>query len=266
VFWDFDLPSISSRLDLELLRKIIIDRGINLAMIDPLFLCLIAGSATPIQTSNVFQMGPLLRELSYIGQETGCTMGICHHTTKRLERPGEAPTLEDLSMAGIAEWARQWCLGGRRTRYEEGSGRHDLWLRVGGSAGHSGLYAVDVDEGVLAEDFSGRKWDVTVTSAKDAKLQLDQQKEAVKTQREQEKLSTDMLAVMTVLDALSDGRGETVRELRKVTGNSQARAQAAVDQLLDQGVLEECEVKKANRKKPHPAVRKKPKEDGSDGN
>jgi hypothetical protein len=36
---------------------------------------------------------------------------------------------------------------GRRSRYDEGSGRHSLWLTVGGSVGHSGRYKLDINEG-----------------------------------------------------------------------------------------------------------------------
>jgi hypothetical protein len=38
-----------------------------------------------------------------------------------------------------------------------------LRIRIGGSAGFNNLWAVDIDEGKLDEDFNGRKWIVTVS-------------------------------------------------------------------------------------------------------
>ena len=46
-------------------------------------------------------------------------------------------------MSGIGEWARQWLLLQRRCPYQS-DGNHELWMRCGGSAGHAGLYAVDI--------------------------------------------------------------------------------------------------------------------------
>jgi hypothetical protein len=69
---------------------------------------------------------------------------------------------EDLAMSGFSEFARQWMLINRRTLYEDGTGEHELWLRIGGSAGFGSLWGVDIKEGVIQEDFNGRQWAVTV--------------------------------------------------------------------------------------------------------
>ena len=67
-----------------------------------------------------------------------------------------------LAIAGIAEFARQWILLNRRAPFVPDSGRHELRLNVGGSAGHSGSWDVTINEGRLKSDFSGRIWEVQV--------------------------------------------------------------------------------------------------------
>jgi hypothetical protein len=148
-------------------------------IIDPAYLCtLVIGDRR--QSSNVFDMGSILVQLTEIGEKTGATIIMCHHCRKG---PGEGrdryepPDLEELSMAGFAEWARQWILIGRREAFEAGTGLHKLWLNVGGSVGFSGCWSVDINEGVIRDDFTGRIWDVTVGSLGDAKEEKERSKQ-----------------------------------------------------------------------------------------
>ena len=46
-----------------------------------------------------------------------------------------------------------------------GTGEHKLWLNVGGSAGHSSLWALDVDEGPSGQP---RHWKVTLSTPSEA--------------------------------------------------------------------------------------------------
>jgi hypothetical protein len=113
----------------------------------------------------------------------GATPIFAHHTVKHAgKKPGrngalyqtyEPAELGDLAFAGFAEFAQQWLLIARREDYEPGTGLHRLWLTTGGSAGFNGCYALDVDEGVMQEDFSGKKWEVRVqTQAEAARSQV----------------------------------------------------------------------------------------------
>ena len=93
--------------------------------------------------------------MSKVCADTGCMMILAHHTRKTKVDPFAPPELEDIAWAGFQEFARQWLLVGRREAYEPGTGNHRLWLSVGGSAGHTALWAVDIDEGTR-DTFDGR--------------------------------------------------------------------------------------------------------------
>ena len=69
-----------------------------------------------------------------------CAIVLLHHTSRGANRQRNfAPaTLEDLAYSGVSEFSRQWLLLSRRSEYVPGTGRHELWFSVGGSAGHSG--------------------------------------------------------------------------------------------------------------------------------
>ena len=71
--------------------------------------------------------------------------------------------------------------------YEEGTGRHELWLKVGGSAGFSGLYGLDIAEGEVDPLFAGRTWEVKVSKVDDVRRDREERKEALKTDRDQQK-------------------------------------------------------------------------------
>lgn len=61
-----------------------------------------------------------------------------------------------------AEWRDRWL----------DAGRHSLLLTAGGSAGQSGCWHLDVREGVVGDDFAGRKWQVKVRDADEVLKQL----------------------------------------------------------------------------------------------
>src|SRR5262249_34682913 len=138
-------------------------------IIDPLYLCLLAGNVEGRQASNLYDMGPLLLGIAQTCLDAGATPILVHHARKQNQairgREGEPLDLEDLAYSGVAEFARQWLLVARREEFDPEVGEHELWLSVGGSAGHAGLYGLDVREGVLDDAFGGRQWQVIVQSA-----------------------------------------------------------------------------------------------------
>jgi hypothetical protein len=177
IFWGFELPQLSEASHIEELAAEIRLRSIKVVIVDPAYLCLLSTGANSNVSANVFAMGLILKGISEMGRQTGCTIIIAHHTRKAdRQSPFAIPDLEDLSGSGFAEWARQWILLNRREAYQS-NGRHALWITVGGSAGHSGTYTLDVDEGVMTDDFQGRTWKPTLTPAADAIAELKRAKE-----------------------------------------------------------------------------------------
>jgi hypothetical protein len=233
--------------ELDELTNLIADNGLKLVLIDPLYLCLLAGKPD-LQASNLFDVGPLLSDITSAVLGAGATPVFAHHNRKAAGRPHEPPELEDLAFAGVQEYARQWLLVGRREAYEPGTGMHSLWLNVGGSAGHSGCWALDIDEGRLADDFSGRKWQVTVRTAADERQELGKKKERQQAEKKDSEVAADMLELTKTLRRLPGG--ETKTALGNVCGLSKARFGRALKKMIDDGVVEAIDVKKGGGRDP----------------
>jgi hypothetical protein len=162
VQWQFNLPRLADQDDLQKLGATLTAEKIRVVIVDPLYLCLTGGSK-PISATNLYDVGPALRQFAMMCLNAGATPILVHHTTKTSEKKStgaQAPELGDLAFAGISEFARQWILVKHREDYQPASGTHKLVVGVGGSAGHSSTWNVDIFEGRQKSDFSGRIWDV----------------------------------------------------------------------------------------------------------
>lgn len=149
------LPRLSDAKGRTRLAATIAKHRAGITMIDPAYLCL-GGSGH----SDVLEMGPLLDSINSLCRDLNTTLILAHHVTKSAARSNKPPQLGDMSQAGFAEFAAQWFLVGRREDYRP-STPHKLWLNVGGRAGHSALYHLEIDEG-SNDDPGGRKWDVII--------------------------------------------------------------------------------------------------------
>jgi hypothetical protein len=210
LLWGFRLPRLSSAADLATLAAALRQRGVKAVIIDPLYLCLLAGGGEGRQAANLFDMGPLLLDVAEACLGAGATPLLIHHARKQnlalRGRDFEPLDLEDLAYAGPAEFARQWLLLSRRQPFDPEVGEHKLWLAVGGSAGHAGLYGVDVREGVMTGDFDGRQWQVAVQPASKAIQAGLKAKQEQKEQAKAAKRAAEEEAVLGTLNKSFEGR------------------------------------------------------------
>jgi len=240
--WCFDLPRLSDLTHLDAMEEVIRHHGLRVAIIDPLYLSLLSPE-TASGASNLFLMGSMLQGLTRLGQRTNCTMVLLHHFRKGGQPDDDNPAaLEELAQSGVAEWARQWLLLQRRTPYQ-GDGVHSLWLRCGGSAGHSSLWGVNIDEGVIDPDtFSGRKWEVNVNPAADARAESQRDKENRKAVEAERREGEQRDRLLKVLRAVPEG--DTAKGLREAAGLNPANFSKAALALVQEGRATRCEVVK----------------------
>ena len=243
--WSFELPKLGRPDHIAELERVINENGLETVFIDPLYLSLL-DTQTAGQASNVYAMGSSLQPVGQLGQRTGCTIIVLHHFKRSASTETTEPaSLEMLSQAGIVEWARQWVLLQRRAPYAA-NGQHELWMRCGGSAGHAGLWAVDVDEGVIdPETLGGRRWDVVVRSVGDAQAEARRAADQRKNEKAEERDNDDRRKVLEVARRLTEP--ETKRVIRELAGLSNDRTGKALTTLLGEGRIELASVTKYRR-------------------
>jgi hypothetical protein len=112
-FWCFDIPDLGNSQQVRNLSRFIESNKLEVLILDPAYLMMvgIADSA-----GNLFAVGGILKHIAEIGQKTGCTIIIYHHTKRGVADPFAPPELEDIAWAGFAEFCRQWILVGRRKK------------------------------------------------------------------------------------------------------------------------------------------------------
>ena len=165
-----DIPRLDNADHLDALDRFIKDMGAEIIAIDPTYLAMGGGEA-----GNLMLQGERLARVNEVCQRNNAGLILAHHNTKTSERNNKhkPPELDSLAWSGYAEWARQWILLGRREEFVPGTGEHRLWLNVGGSAGHSSLWALDADEGPSGLP---RYWKVTISTPSEVSDEKSQKK------------------------------------------------------------------------------------------
>ena len=241
IIFDDRVPSLANQEHTDELLELLKEREIDVLIADPAYLMIDGENA-----GNLFSMGTQLRSFAELAKSAGATPVLLHHAKKTTLNATEYQPLElaDLAWAGFAEFARQWLLLSRRERYEEGTGNHRLWMSVGGSAGHNGCWGLDIAEG-HPEDIGGRRWEITVSEAKQAKESAAERSEKAK---EDQKIRTIEKNAQKLRDAfIGVGRnGITQSDAFTKSGLNTSAGRAALGRLLSDDVVEPCDVSKSN--------------------
>jgi hypothetical protein len=244
LYWCLDLPQMGSPEDMGALRERIARYKADVVILDCAYLML-----GDVDHSNLFEMGPRLRELTRICEETGCTPLLLHHTKKSIQNPYEPAELEGIAFAGFQEWARQWLLINRRCPYDpEKPGEHQLWFSWGGSAGHGGLLALNVAEGA-AGDVGGRYWECEAIPAAQARAEAGNTAEERKEEARDSKLARTLERYKKrVLAYLADHpEGDTRSNISVNSKLPGDKGSLVISDLIEAGVLEACKVLKGKR-------------------
>ncbi len=237
----FELPCLGSRDGLAMLGRMIKDNGIQVLALDPLYLALMGEDTVGKNAANLFDMGPLLRAIGDQCKELNCTPIILHHNSKGSQRAKPSknadPELADISMSGVAEWARQWILLGRRADYHF-NGFHELKAIIGGSAGHAGGYCLDIEEGVADQYGGGRRWSVEVRTLHDeSKLRREQEE-----QQENFELENALQKILVAMRKYP--AGETKTFISRVADVNRNSMDLWLGILETRGEVERCKVEK----------------------
>ena len=200
-------------------------RKLQAVIIDPAYLnfCGLAELS-----ANVFKVGEILRGFSRALLAAGITPIVIHHTVKTFLDKYAPLDLTALSGSGWAEYARFWLLLNRRSEYVDGSGFHELHFRLGGSAGHSSLWHLDIDEGPAGT--KPRKWRLGLTEAGQAK------RDAARARDEQFDMDVQNNAAAIVKHLEKrPGQADTETGIFKLSIGRTKAATQALQLLLDSG-------------------------------
>jgi len=234
-----ELPDLTSVDHLNRLEQIIVQTESDVVFIDPTYLAMPVNSS---ESASMFTMGAILRQLSEIAVRTGCTPLVIHHFRESLRHERRPPDLSDLSHAGFAQWARQFILIGRRQAYQD-DGNHALWMRCGGSAGHTGLWGVTVIEG-LQEDDGGRIWLPTISSASEVKKSKAAEVQLARQQQASTTLLNHICRLLDVLKANPEGDTRSqLKEMANLNSGYFATSFAAIERA---GIIEPVKIKKGS--------------------
>lgn len=207
--------------------------------IDPAYCCLSGTNA-----ANVFEQGAQLNDLTSLAADGGAQLILAHHAKKtRADERYQMPELGDEAFAGFSEWARQWLYVNFREAYCDKLGLHRLWLNLGGSAGHSSRWALDVEQGPLL-DGKPRYWQSQLSSAEGVIEERQQRRASEKEERTAHSKAKRVESKCAKLKRyLREHGADTRRCIMEALGRS-AESTEALEKTLSKGEIIPCRVTK----------------------
>lgn len=236
LFSDY-IPCITDPHELAALESIISRAEVDVLLCDPAYLMM-----DGVDAGNLFVQGARLRAFSNMCARRKVTPVLCHHARKGVAE-GERLELGSISFSGFAEFGRQFLLLNRRRKYAF-DGCHDLWMSLGGSAGHGGIWGVDIVEGVRSDE-RPRIWQTKLLSVAEVEAQSSNGSEQRDEERRRAKVTKDARAIVNVMIKHTDG--ETERRIREGAGMSGQRAGQAFALLRADGAIEDCQIERNGR-------------------
>ena len=111
-------------------------------------------------------------------------------------------------------------------------------MRTGGSAGHSGLFTLDITEG-KPTDLGGRKWTYVLERASVNKQNAEAAKAKAIEDKQEEQLKADQRKIIDVMQQLK--RPESKTDIRGRTHLNSVRFNIALAQLETDGHVEQID-------------------------
>jgi hypothetical protein len=238
IFISSTLPTLSNLAHQTTLRKAICDRGLKVLIIDPLYLCIPAGS-NGINVANMFEIGPILKDFADLCRDEGCVPAFNHHFPKTRVEQYAPPELHELAYGGTSLVMGQWVLLSRRERFDPNTGVHKLHMVYGGRAGHSGELALDINTGVVTSDFKARRWEVAVSTSAEYRAAQAEAKRQKATERDEAKIieEQEAMAAAVIRFRHAPDYRLTKRALRTATGWRDDRAERILFRLVEDGFI-----------------------------
>lgn len=180
ISFDWYVPRVSDAEFMLYYQQCLKKSGAEVAVFDPLYLSIENKQSS--QEENGQQLSLLVKTII----EAGCLPIIVDHTKLSSDNVKQFQPLQlsDLSGAGKSNFFRQWLLLGRREKFEpavDGVQNHRLWLTVGGSAGHAGQWALDIEETNLS--ITERQYQLNLEAFAQVVGQQQDQREAERDQK-----------------------------------------------------------------------------------
>jgi hypothetical protein len=239
LIWSPDLPKFGHLEHMDALRAFLQENEAEFVLFDPSYLCL----GVDDKPGELSARGAMLRSVVEVCNAVGCMTGVAHHYNRLGAMSYDEPSLDWISGSGFSEFFRQWLLTGRRSKYREGSGEHELWLSCGGSAGFSSLWGLNIFEGV----FPDRTWQPTLMRPDEVRQHVHQANDEAKRERQQEEVERDKNAILRTI-AKQKGTPASKTDIRGRCSRNGQKFNTAWAELVDDGSLVEVEFKAGNNR------------------